>query len=88
MDLPEIELLQGTKDPVDAKNNIRTAAAIGIGLSFLIQQWILNTLGKQFAFIGVCFFLQTLLILPVFLKSYYLNHSMIILASRENPHCI
>ncbi|THU98014.1 hypothetical protein K435DRAFT_857063 [Dendrothele bispora CBS 962.96] len=53
MDLPEVEVLHKVDDnPIDAMNKVKTAAAIGILLSFLVQQWILNTLGKQFHFIG------------------------------------
>ncbi|KAK7472015.1 hypothetical protein VKT23_000122 [Stygiomarasmius scandens] len=53
MDLPEVKMLHGYgEDPTDSMNNIRTVAAVGILLSFLVQQWILNTLGKQFHFIG------------------------------------
>jgi len=57
MDLPEVKMLHGYgEDPTDSMNNIRTVAAVGILLSFLVQQWILNTLGKQFHFIGVRLF--------------------------------
>ncbi|KAK7458746.1 hypothetical protein VKT23_009747 [Stygiomarasmius scandens] len=53
LDLPETKLINGYGEtPADALRNVRTLAAIGILLSFLVQQWILRTLGKQFHFIG------------------------------------
>ncbi|THU98036.1 hypothetical protein K435DRAFT_857066 [Dendrothele bispora CBS 962.96] len=53
MDLPPVESLhKWGETPVDAMNNVRAAAGVGILLSFFVQQWILNTLGKQFHFIG------------------------------------